>query len=107
MGACEKVQRRCLYGVPFGNGGEGEKAQGTERPRTPTSGAGRSWGSKKEDKEEVARSRGEKAPRGPQGCRLRGVQGPGGARGGSHQESPRTHRGRRGTRPGGRQAKAQ
>lgn len=52
-GHVRRFSGRCRRGVPFGKGG-GEEAQGTERARTATSGAGGSWGSEKEDREEVA-----------------------------------------------------
>lgn len=55
QGRVRRFSGRRRRGAPFGKGG-GEEAQGTERARTPTSGAGGSWGSEKEDREEVARS---------------------------------------------------
>lgn len=88
LGCMRRFSGRHLDGIPFENRGEGEEAQGTEKPRTPTSGAGRSWGSRKEDKEEVARSQGAEERRHP-GMPAEGVQGPGGARGDGH----RSHRG--------------
>ena len=95
LGCVKRFGRRQFEGIPFENGGEREEAQGTEKPRTPTSGAGRSWGSRKEDKKEVARSQGAEERRHP-GMPAEG--GAGARRSPRRQppESPRTRWGRRG-----------